>query len=541
MRLLSSLKDTTDKIACGSPLYDWSLSGLVPERLAVKPVDCWPGNEQAGRALCAGIFTLEGDQLEFHGHDWEPEGAGDLWLTHMHGFSWLRDLRTIGGDNARKQARALIENWTQYYDKWHPLAWRPDVTGSRVAMWISHYEIFIASADEEFQYMFLDSLSRQARHLSKALPGNLLGLRLLQALRGLIYCGLAFDEHERWIEQGLVLLEDEIARQILSDGGHVSRSPQQLLEALQILLDIRIGLKSGGYPVPEEVQHAIDKMAPALRFFRYNDKGLALFNGAQKGHIEAIDAALLQSNARGKALQSLPHSGYERMQVGRGTIIMDTGSSPAHPYDAAVHAAPLAFEFVFGKDRVLTACGTHPCDETWREALRATAAHTALSIDHRNAAEIGKDGHVKRGVKNVVALREDSKTAGLLESSHDGYGPVNGISHRRRLYLSDKGHDLRGEETLSSAVDVSRAHDIAARFHLHPRVMVSLVKDGEEALLRLPSGVGWRFQSSLGTLSLEESIYLGEGAVPRKTKQIVIYGRMTTDKATIKWALRREG
>ena len=83
--------------------------------------------------------------------------------------------------------------------------------------------------------------------------------------------------------------------------------------------------------------------------------------------------------------------------------------------------------------------------------------------------------------------------------------------------------------------------DVAIRFHIHPRVMVSLVGEGDEALLRLPSGIGWRFHQSGGILKLEDSVYLGEDSRPRKTRQIVIYGSMSEPELRIKWAMRREG
>ena len=44
-----------------------------------------------------------------------------------------------------------------------------------------------------------------------------------------------------------------------------------------------------------------------------------------------------------------------------------------------------------------------------------------------------------------------------------------------------------------------------------------------------------------GTLDLDNSIYLGEGVTPRKTKQLVIRGTMDSDHQQFKWALQREG
>ena len=541
VQVLRHIRKSASQMACNSFLYNWSLRGHVPERLVVKPVDPWPGCAENGRWLCGGSFVFEGDQLDIEKASWEPFAIGEAWLDHMHGFSWLRDLRALGGDVARQQAREMIVSWISNYPRWQSVAWQPELTGERVAMWIALYEMFGASADEDFQDMFFASLTHQARHLSRALPGDLHGIDLLKGIKGLLYAGVAFEGYESWIEQALDLLEKEIGKQILADGAHISRCPSQLLEALQILLDIRTALMAGGYPLPEAVQHAIDRMGPALRFFRYSDKHFALFNGTQEGHVDFMDCVLGQANVRGKALQSLPCAGYERVTLGRTLLLFDCGKTPSYPHDGKAHLAPLAFEMCYGKDRLLVSCGTHPTSVEWQESLRATAAHNTASIDYRNACELREDGHIARKVRNVTAIREDSKDARLVEASHDGYLSLNGITHRRRLYLSDKGHDLRGEDVFNCSIGHYHTHDVVVRFHIHPRVLVSLVRDDQEALLRLPNGIGWRFHQTGGVLALEDSIYLGEGIRPRKTKQLVIYGQISENVSQFKWAFQREG
>lgn len=540
------IQKAASALAYNSFVYNWSLKGSVPDRLVVHPVDPWPGSADRARALCSGSFIMGGTQLDLYSEDWAPQGVGQIWLDHMHGFTWLRDLRALGGDAARRQARAMIESWMDHHKRWSEMAWRGGLTGERVAMWIALYEFFGASADEQFQDAYFESLARQGRHLSRTLPGDVYGLDLLRAVKGLLYAGLAFEGHEDWASQALDILDQELGVQILGDGAHVSRSPAQLLTALQILLDIRTALSSAGYPLPEKIQHAIDKMGPALRFFRYSDKHFALFNGTQEGDQDLVDCVLGQANVRGKGLQSLPCAGYERVAMGRTSILFDGGASPSWPYDGQAHAAPLAFELCHGKERIFVSCGTHRSDENWRDSLRSTAAHCTATLDHHNACEIGSGGHFQRKVKSAELVREENKDAALLESSHDGYVPINGITHRRRLFLTDGGHDFRGEDMFTSSIGkpidaLGRAVDVAIRFHIHPRVQVSLVKDGQEALLRLPSGVGWRFSVSAGSLTLEDSVYLGTGIQPRKTKQLVIYGQTTDESAKIKWALRREG
>jgi uncharacterized heparinase superfamily protein len=540
LHFIEQIKRNARHLACGSVLYDWRLRGHTPDHFTVRPVDVWAGNAEAGKWLSEGSFVIGEDQLALRGECWEPYGVDAAWLQHMHGFSWLRDFRAVGGAQPRAHARAMVESWIRHYSRWNKETWRPDITGERIAFWISHYDFFGAS-DELFQDAFFDSIIRQARHLRRALPGELHGLALLKGIKGLMYAGLAFEGYEIWIEQSIEMLELEVAKQILSDGAHVSRCPTQLLQAVQLLLDMKGALISGGYPMPDFIQHAIDRAGPALRFFRYGDKNFALVNGSQESDAVLIDAVLAQAGANSKTLNSLPVAGLERASLGRTLIMFDTGKVPVWPYDGRAHAAPLAFELSYGKERIFVNCGSHPTSADWQDSLRATAAHNTLTIDHRNACEIRGDGHFSRKVKVSSSLREDSKAACLLEASHDGYMSVNGFTHRRRLYLSDQGHDLRGEDMLTASLPPARALPLTIRFHIHPRVLVSLIQDGQEALLRLPTGVGWRFHQIGGNLVLEDSIYLGQGIRPRKSKQLVIYAQAQEENMKIRWALQREG
>jgi uncharacterized heparinase superfamily protein len=503
------------------------------------PLDIWAGDAEKGRDICNGSFSIEGDHLEQGNDSWNSDLTGNAWTSYVHGFEWLRDIKALGGEAARIQARRKVSEWIEAYDRWDAVAWSPELVGRRLASWLTLYDFFGKSADDVFQHDLLESIVRQSKHLSRTLPGNQKGVSLLHAVRGLAFSGLSFAGREAWLEQALDILEEQIKIQILSDGGHVSRSPAELFEAFRIIIDIRAALLNGNYPVPEEIEHVIDRMVQALRFFRYPDKKLAVFNGAREGDKDLIDNALAKTNVRGKILKGLPSTGYERATAGRSLLMIDT-SKASYPYDDIAHAAPLAFEFIYGKERIFVNCGSHPLEDSWKGVLRSTAAHNTVCIDYRNICEIHGDGHFGRRPRHVLVTREDQDGAVLIEGTHDGYVPVNGITHRRKLYLGSQGHDLRGEEVLNCHVGLGKPADICVRFHLHPSVTASLIQDGAAALLRLSGGAGWRFINKGGELSLEDSVYVGSGARVRKTKQLVIYGRMQSDSAKIKWALQRE-
>ncbi len=545
-KLQNKIRSHAGRLTYNSPLYNWSLGGTIPDKLLFSPTDLWQGDADNARWLVhSGSFTIGGDRLELHNADWHPEDAGANWIEHIHGFDWVRDLRALGGDQGRNSARYMIENWIHNHQNWDETAWRSDILGRRLGNWLAGYDFFGESADTKFQELFLDSVVRQLRHLGRSLPGLLNGLPLLYAIKGLAYGGMTLEGRENYLEQALHLLDEQIDKQILSDGGHITRSPQALLETIRILIDIRSALRQAGYPAVEKIQHGLDRAVPALRFFRHGDGGFALFNNTQKSTADILKKTVMQAGSRARTLNSLPHSGYERISMGRSLLIADVGKPPSWPHDREAHIAPLSFEFSHGRERIFVNCGTHPTDTNWQDALRSTPAHNTLIIDDRNMCDLHKDGSMGHRPKKIVVDRDDQRKTNkqdvvLIDACHDGYVPMNGITHRRRFYLANTGFDFRGEDNLTCSVGLAASHDIALRFHLHPKVQVSLVQEGEEALLRLGNGTGWRFTIVGGTLALENSIYLGEGINPRKTKQLVIRGKMESDHAQFKWALQLE-
>jgi len=104
-----------------------------------------------------------------------------------------------------------------------------------------------------------------------------------------------------------------------------------------------------------------------------------------------------------------------------------------------------------------------------------------------------------------------------------------------QLFLSADGEDLRGEDRLTGLPGAG----FAVRFHLHPSVQASLVRDTSAALLRCPSGIVWRLRAAGAQMSLGESIYLGSGEA-RKSQQLVLSGTVPPGGAMVRWAIRRE-
>lgn len=516
-------------------------SEAIPERLIVRPVDIWAGDEASGALLCDGVFTRHGQQVQLHGECWEPVGISRMWLSYLHGFDWLRDLRAVGNAAARQQARALMESWMVQYTKPRLFKtadftpWDLNLIGKRISLWIAHYDFFAADSAPDFQDVLFASLYKQAQFLMKALDVQEASdygwhddpsADLLQAAKGALCCGLAFEGHESWVHKALDHIDHIAGLYVKDDGMHISRSAFIAIRFLRTLLEIKSALQAGGHPVPDMVQDKIEAMVPAVRFFRYADKHFALMQGTMGGDMQYIDDILAQAAIKGRRLKNLDSSGYSKLSVGRSTALFDHGRSTQH-------CAPLSFELSYGKDRIFSNCGSHESNADWREMLSGMAAHNGLEME----------GQVLSAQPRIFDYKyEASGQYAYVQAAHDGYIAQTGLIHRRSLYLSQDGHDLRGEDALFAQIPLVQAHGAALRFHIHPRVMVSLVSDGHAALLRLPNGVGWRFQQSGGALALEDSVYAGDyGIQPRKTQQLVVRFAAISDSCSVKWALRREG
>ena len=243
---------------------------------------------------------------------------------------------------------------------------------------------------------------------------------------------------------------------------------------------------------------------------------------------------LTQAGRGGRGPSSLTEGGFQRLQAGRSVLLVDCGAPPPPGVDRNAHAGTLSMELSIGRDRLIVNCGAFPAGPPeWRDASRATAAHSTLVIADVSSSELKPDGLGRRPAV-VEAQRQEANGAHWLEASHDGWKQLFGAVHRRRLYMAESGEDIRGED----AVEAATPQAFTVRFHLHPDVTASVQQDGEAVLLRLRGG-GWRLRADGARITLEESIYLG-GLEPRRSEQVVLTG-YADGPQQVKWAISKVG
>jgi uncharacterized heparinase superfamily protein len=512
----------------------------VPDAPARAFRDLWPGDAARGARLLRGELEVMGSVRQLTG--WGPESGPLPWRQAAHGFAWLRDLRTLGTDPAFVEARDLTEDWLTQGAQ-HPLASLPEVAAARISAWLGHWDFLAASADEGFRRALMERLVQDGRLVAASVPDEAAHRGALVVLKGAVAAAVALGE-EAWMIRALKFLPAELERQFHPDGGHVERSPAIQLLAFQDLVELRNLLNGSGVSAPPQLATVIDRAGQALRLFRHGDGTLALFNGTREEAAPTVDLALTQGQAKGRAPLLLQETGFHRLTASRTLVIVDCGPPPPgrapdpvtgapRGADRFAHAGTLSFEMSVGRDRLIVNCGAAPAgEEMWCMALRSTAAHSTLVLAETNSAELRPEG-LGRRPERVEAERFENQGAQWLEASHDGYRRTHDVVHRRRLYLSENGDDLRGEDVLESATGAVVPGVV--RFHLHPAVTALLQEEEGGVLMRLPSGQGWRLRARGAAISLEESVHMAGEA--RRSNQIVLTSEGEADG--VQWAISR--
>ncbi|MBO1361859.1 heparinase II/III family protein [Acetobacter sacchari] len=490
------------------------LGGLrsVPSAPALTVRDLWTGDEAGGELMVRGHASHRGVTRPLSHGRWTAPDWPDEFRDWLQSFTWLRDLRELGTDSARSKARAMVATWLGQPIGETPLQ-NPAVTGARVAAWLSHYDFYAASADEDFRKNLMIRVVLEARTVMALAPGDRRDWSAFQALKGLLAAAIALPEQSGFLARYMKLIDTELEQQALSDGCHASRSPETQLLVLQELAEMRVMLQSARIPIPTTMAATLDRMTPVLRAFRHGDGRLALFNGTRPHPASRIDSIIARALPRGHVVaRGLPEGRLVRLSAGDTLLFVDGGSPAQHGFDALAHAGALSFELSSGRSQLIVNCGASTLPG-WSEALRETAAHSVLSLPSTPALRWGRDGRLESRPK-VACDHAMLDADHLLELSSDAYVHAGAGVYRRRLYLTQDGGDLRGEDRLDGE---GSASEFVLRFHLHPGVRVELE---ETDILLLTETETWRFRSD-GYSSIEESVYLGD-RTPAKTLQIVV-------------------
>ncbi|CDZ62651.1 heparinase II/III family protein [Neorhizobium galegae] len=534
--------------SAGFRLAVTSFSMQVPDRLIVAPTDLRALDPFVAEEILEGRFPLAGRILETYGQSpFSVELPSRAAAERLHSFAWLRHIRTNKTEVACASARQVVADWIVLYGRSPKgIAWEAHVAAERVIAWLSHSTVVLQGAEAGFYRRFMKSLAYQVRYLRKIAGCTPEGDTRLRLRIALAMASISMPTRAAYIRREGRRLDRELERQILADGGHVSRNPRAVLDLLIDLLPLRQTYINLGHDLPQKLIPTIDRMYPALRFFRHQDGDLALFNGASSTPASELMSVLRYDETAGKPFKALPHMHYHRLSADGTTLIVDTGRPLSPGLSRGAHAGCLSFEMSAGRHRFIVNCGSPKyAGRNYRHMSRSTPAHSTVTLNETSSSRIIRSrfagSMLLGGVSDVAVERwDDMHGNDWLRASHDGYVHQFGYFHEREIGLNVKGNKIKGHDRLylpeGEAAD-NGPFLAVARFHIHPVITLSR-RDEESVAMRAPDGETWIFAAPGLQVMIDEDIFFADVSGVRPSQQLVIEFS-PPETSEIRWMLRR--
>ncbi|WP_117194674.1 heparinase II/III family protein [Rhizobium terrae] len=534
--------------SAGLRLAVTSFSLQVPERLIVAPTDLRALDPFVAEEILEGRFPIGGRILETFGQSpFSVDLPSHAFAERLHSFAWLRHIRTNKTEAACAHVRSIVADWIATHGRrQRGVAWEANVLAERVIAWLSHSTVILQGAEAGFYRRFMKSLAYQVRFLRKiagCTPESDTRLRMRIALA---MASISMPTRAAYIRREGNRLDRELERQILADGGHISRNPRAILDLLIDLLPLRQTYINLGHDLPSKLIPTIDRMYPALRFFRHQDGDLALFNGATATPASELMSVLRYDETAGKPFKALPHMNYHRLSTEGTTLIVDTGHPLSTDLSRGAHAGCLSFEMSSGRNRFIVNCGAPKNGaRNYRQAARSTPAHSTVTLNETSSSHFARSrlagSLMLGGVSEVKVERwEDQHGNDWLRASHGGYAAEFGYFHEREIGLNTKGNKIKGHDRLflpEGEAPGGGPFSAVARFHIHPTIVLSR-RDEESVTMRAPDGEAWVFAAPGLQVMIDEDIFFADVSGVRPSQQLVIEFS-PPETAEIRWMLRR--
>lgn len=527
----------------------WQFGPSHLGQLLIVPQDLRTADPSFWQELQLDQFGLAGTVAALHGKSpFEIRPPNATWERALHGFGWLRHLAATPDEEAFETARRLAVEWNIRYGNSGGMVWQPGVAGRRIISWLSHAGMLLENADAETYDTITQSLSAQIMRLGATWRDGPDGHPRLIALIALVLADLCVAGQDRRLDEAARLLSAEIERQILPDGGHISRNPWVLVELMLDLLPMRQCFIARGLAVPDLLIEILGDVVAFLRFMRLGDGRLARFNGVSVAAPAGLATVLAYDENPRDLMGRARESGYVRLPRGGTIIIADAGRAPPMEFAAGAHAGCLSFEMSVGT-RPLIVNGGAPlaADHDWHAISRSTASHSTLCLNEMSSAKMIRNRRLESliggvpiaGPPRVKSEVSDVSGALMWTARHDGYYDRTGLWHHRTITVSASGASVSGNDRLSGSTGMTRLGSdlpFSIHFHLHPDVNCRLERKPDQVILTTSDNQIWCFSAEGASLNVEESMYFADASGPRRSLQIVLRGA-TYGETDVRWRL----
>ncbi len=517
------------------------------------------GERAAGVALRAGHFLVHGVKAPIAQMDFAPTARlTPPFERVVHGFSWMRDLAVSAPrEQCTATAERVMDAWLDANEKPGKNApWHVENVGHRLMNWLVHAPLILSGSDSDKRLRIIEAMAGTARWLDRNVAKAPDRMGEVAGWCAIVAAGLLMPEgrpRRLFGEAGLIRTLGEL---VADDGGTLSRSPLAQMDAIALLIDLSACYRATDRDPPEALDTMLNLLVPPLLTLIHSDGSLSSWQGAGAIRADRIAALIDASTVRARPLKNVRQWGYQRIAKNKTTLIFDAAPPPLARNARSGCASTLAFELCSRGQRIVVNCGGAAfaggqVPARIEQGLRATAAHSTLTLDDANSTAVHINGKLGAGVSEVEVDRKTMKVeqglATRIEASHDGYAARFGLNHRRMLIMREDGSELRGEDLLVPVGKKGKRGKIgfAIRFHIGAGIELGLSDDKKGAGLALPDGTYWQFRLASGDddgdLSIEESMWVDGGGRPQPIQQLVIQGMTSRGGGRFSWLLKKMG
>lgn len=420
---------------------------------------------------------------------WSPATRSKLWVYNLHYFDVLN---TSEAQTEPVLMNTLIDHWIVHHGSMRGVGWEPYPTSLRMVNWITWFSKYPHSVKPEW----LQSLDQQAQVLRKRVEYHLLANHVFENAKALIFVGTYLDgkSADRYLKQGLKILDRELVEQFLNDGGHVERSPMYHATLLHDLCDLVHLAQCCEHPalLSRKVawQSVIQKGLLWLEAMSHPDGEIAFFNDAAFGiaprvkelkqyaarHLllhEGFPQAITDLHPSNLSATLFLNSGYCTFTFDpQSKLILDTAPIGPDYQPGHAHADTLSFELSLEGQRVFVNSGTSTYALNPQRAFeRSTTAHNTITINGADSSEVWAGFRVAKRAYPIDFSMNSKEGGYSVRCGHTGYLRLKGRPIHHRTW------DIKTNSLHIHDVITGHFKEAVSRLHLHPDVQVQQSSD----------------------------------------------------------------
>ena len=328
--------------------------------------DPWSGSSLIGKDILDCNFiprgiTLPVNLLEIF------SGKTNKNIDFAAGFSWIRDLQAVGGNNSRKYTRNLISTFITNYRKIKKFwikseSWEPGIIGERIVNWIFSYSFFASGSNDKFQKEILSSIAEQFSHLLKCYKAVFEPYSRLMALKAIIFCLCSMKTNQsrmikNIIKEICILVDENFDKET---GMFFNRNPIDHFNMFRSLLEIRFMAKNLEINLPDDFHSNLTNMASCIRFLRLGDGGISNHLGnTEYQHSFMIPSQHIIDTAL--SIVEVKHvetkvNGFDRLSTKKTAVVINTMPSDGRSRFNSISEPGINifdFEASFGTERLI--------------------------------------------------------------------------------------------------------------------------------------------------------------------------------------------